>query len=108
MLEILILWHFCKKVGLYARQHGRKAIGYQVLLVAMWFGMEFIGLAAGYTLSQGDAGMAYLFGVAGAVGGLIAAIVIAKTRSNLGEPQGFAVTPVAPLPVAQDQAARIQ
>jgi len=97
MLEILILWHFCKKVGSYARERGRQAIGYQLLVVAMWFGMEFIGLAAGYTLSHGDAGMAYLFGVAGAVGGLIAAIVIAKTRSNLAEPQGFAVMPVTSL-----------
>ena len=103
MLEILILAHFWRKVGLYARERGRKAIGYQLLLIAMWFGMEFIGGAAGYILT-GEAAPAYLFGVAGAVIGLIAAITIIKTRCNLRERvHGFAVMP-APVSRAGDAA----
>lgn len=96
MLEIIILWHFCKKIGLLARQRDRRAIGYQLLLIGMWFGMEMIGAVAGFTISGGNPGIAYLFAVGGAVGGLIAAMMIAKSRTTAVAPQGFMVTPIPP------------
>jgi len=48
MIEILILVHFCKKLGVLCRSRGRKAGWFQFLLVISWFGGEFFaGIFAG-------------------------------------------------------------
>lgn len=48
MIEILILVHFCKKLGVLCRSRGRKAGWFQFLLVIAWFGGEFgAGILAG-------------------------------------------------------------
>lgn len=44
MLEILILYKLCKRIGAAARDKGHRSIGYQLLLVLFWFGGE-IGAA---------------------------------------------------------------
>lgn len=41
MIEIMVLIHFCKKMGALCRSRGRKAGWFQFLLVLAWFGGEF-------------------------------------------------------------------
>ena len=41
MIEILILYQLCKKIGAILRDKNRGPTGYQVLLVLIWFGTEF-------------------------------------------------------------------
>ena len=43
MLEILILFFLCKKIGEIVRRKGRTAIGYQVMTVLFWIGGEVGG-----------------------------------------------------------------
>jgi len=92
MVEILILWQLCQSIGNIAREKGRSATGYQFLLVAMWFGMEFLGGVVGL-IATNQNGYAYLLALAGAVGGAIIAFVIAKSRPTAlsSGPRGFAV-----------------
>lgn len=40
MLEILILRQLCRRIGQIAREKGRKAGGYQFMLVMLWFAGE--------------------------------------------------------------------
>lgn len=47
MIELLMLMSFNKTIGHIARTRGRKAMGYQVLMVVLWFGGEIIGLFTG-------------------------------------------------------------
>ena len=42
MIEILILVNLCKKIGEILRQKGRKPFGYQLTMVLVWFGAEFL------------------------------------------------------------------
>lgn len=43
MLEILVLFFLCKKIGEMVRRKGRTAIGYQVMTVLFWIGGEVGG-----------------------------------------------------------------
>ena len=43
MIEILVLIRLCKRIGRAARAKGRRAGGYQLLLVLFWFGAELGG-----------------------------------------------------------------
>ena len=43
MLEIVLLYFLCKSIGNVLRDKGRKPLGFQILLVIMWFGGEFLG-----------------------------------------------------------------
>jgi hypothetical protein len=43
MIELIILGRYCGKIGREAREKGRKAIGYQLLLIFFWFFGEMIG-----------------------------------------------------------------
>lgn len=48
MIEILVLYYICKRLGEYLRGKGRKPLLLQILLVLFWFGGEFLaGVAAG-------------------------------------------------------------
>jgi len=46
MIEILILYQLCKKIGEILRGKNRGPTGYQVLLVLIWFGTEFFSAIA--------------------------------------------------------------
>jgi hypothetical protein len=37
MVEILILYRLCSLIGYRAREKGRRAIGYQLMLILFWF-----------------------------------------------------------------------
>lgn len=41
MLEIVLLFFLCKKLGENLRAKGRNPIGYQIGMVVLWFGSEF-------------------------------------------------------------------
>lgn len=75
MLEIIALIYLWRANGANARMRGKKAIKYQLLTLALWFGMELAGVVIGmlfigalfseaYTIYG-----SYLFGIIGAVFG---------------------------------------
>ena len=58
MLEILLLYYLCKKLGRNLRDKGRKPLLYQIMLVLVWFGGEIAGAivaAVVYVVVQGQA-----------------------------------------------------
>lgn len=90
MLEFLILYNLAKKIGGIIAEKGRKKTGYQVLLVALWFGGEIIGGIIGMIIgslvldSDGPAELlAYAFALAGAIAGAVFAFAIAKAVEPL-------------------------
>ncbi|MDB5355676.1 MAG: hypothetical protein JWN24_2129 [Phycisphaerales bacterium] len=97
MLEILLLWHLCKKIGVKLRAKGRSAGGYQAMLVAMWFGGEIIGAIIGVVVMGGGAG-AYLFAILGAAAGAVAAFVIVNSVAPLEIDRPTGGFPITPLP----------
>jgi hypothetical protein len=53
MLEILLLIHFCKRIGAKVRDKGYKsATGYQIMLVLMWLGGEIFGAFFGGIVAE--------------------------------------------------------
>lgn len=78
MLEIIALIYLWRANGANARMRGKKAIKYQLLTLALWFGMELLGVVLGMMLTgtffSADYAIygSYLFGIIGAVlGGLL-------------------------------------
>lgn len=69
MLEILALIWLGKRIGAIVRDKGRKAGGYQFLLVVMWFGGEIVGAIIGAILTGGDGLAPYIFALFGAAAG---------------------------------------
>lgn len=66
MIEILILVHFCKKLGVLCRSRGRKAGWFQFLLVIAWFGGEFVAALVATVIcmiATGDPSVAAPFAV---------------------------------------------
>lgn len=98
MLEILILYTLCKNLGKIARKKGYKAFGYQLMLVGLWFGSEFlagiIGAIVLYVLYGPRADdmffVIYLIAMACAAGSAFLSFAIVKslpdrTQSDLDE-----------------------
>jgi membrane associated rhomboid family serine protease len=86
MLEIFAIMHFCRLVGKTLRPANVRPMGYQVLTVALWFVCEIAGMILGLLiLGQGPNGdlplASYLFAIAGAFGGAILAVYIARRRA---------------------------
>lgn len=98
MLEIFFVIGLCRRLGTNLRAKGRSAVGFQIMLVLFWFGMEIVGLAFGAALNDADGpnlGM-YVCGLVGAaIGGgftfLIASCVSPVVRPTLT--YGFPVMP---------------
>lgn len=84
MLEILALVGLCRYVGRVVREKGRTAVGWQVLLVALWFFGEFAGglIGAIVTYDPGNPEavnpVAYVFALVGAAAGAAIGTGIAK------------------------------
>jgi hypothetical protein len=94
MLEILILYRLCKRIGEVARGKGRRAIGYQLMLILFWFGGEVCSaLSAGVVLAllYGEKFQEY------ALLGYIAAFV----GAGLGAWLAFQIVAGLPAPVCQ-------
>jgi hypothetical protein len=52
MIEIIILFKLCGRIGEAARDKGRRAIGYQLMLLLFWFGGEVVtALLAGMAIA---------------------------------------------------------
>lgn len=80
MLEILLIWQFCKKIGDMMRQKGRPAIWFQLMFAGAWFGGEILGAIFGAIVTGGGLGM-YLIALGCAIAGATAAYVIAKNAA---------------------------
>jgi hypothetical protein len=86
MLEIIILFKLCRRIGEIAEQKGRKGGWYKLMLVVFWIGGElFLGIAGEITLvvinggREPNVGAAYLLALLGAVVGAYVAFTIAKS-----------------------------
>ena len=51
MLEIIIVWQLCKKIGNILRDKGRSPGLYQFLTVVLWFGGEVTGMIGSRVLT---------------------------------------------------------
>src|ERR1700722_20268810 len=80
MLEILLIIHFCKKLGAKIRAKGHSAGWYQAMFVGLWFGGEVMGAIVGSLIGvaaekgRGEPNLlfVYAFALAGAaIGGFI-------------------------------------
>ncbi len=96
MLEIYIVYRLCTSLGTKLRAKGRNPLGLQFLLVFGWLGCEFLGGVVGYVvglIATGNDGAATLFGLVGAVCGVIAASVtvfqIAKALPSTYQPDEY-------------------
>lgn len=85
MLEIIALIYLWRANGANARMRGKKAIKYQILTLALWFGMELAGVVIGIMITtaffSADYAIygSYLFGIIGAVLGGILSYNLAKS-----------------------------
>jgi hypothetical protein len=92
MLELLILYKLCTRIGNSARAKGRQAIGYQLMLIGFWFAGELsAGLVAAVTLAilfgeevDGFLLPIYLAGFIGAGVGAWVAFLIVGSLSRPG------------------------
>lgn len=93
MLEIILLFFLCRRLGEILRAKGRSPGWYQFLLVVLWFGGELFGAIVTVAVFQVDGLALYLGAILGAAGGALLAFVIANSippMTPLGPP-GFAV-----------------
>lgn len=44
MIEIIALYNLCKRIGIAARDRGRHAIPYQLVMIMFWLGGQFGGV----------------------------------------------------------------
>jgi len=86
MLEILLLFFLCKKIGAVVAAKGHPKVGYQVLLVVCWIIGEVGGAIIGVAMlggGEGNMGALILPALLGAAGGATIAFVIANSLSDL-------------------------
>ena len=105
MIEIIILFKLCRRIGETARDKGRREIGYQLMLIVFWFGGEVgTALLAGVVLAalygeefEKYALFAYIAAFAGAAAGAWIAfrIVAALPESGSDELAGSLSRPTA-------------
>jgi uncharacterized YccA/Bax inhibitor family protein len=95
MLEILLLINLCRRIGEAARAKGRAAGGYQLMLVAFWFGGEVgTALAGGIVMAllfgeQEEGGVfcfLYILAIVGAALGAVIAFQIVANLPDAGAP----------------------
>ena len=93
MIEILIVWSLCKKMGNTIRAKGRAPFGYQFMLVVFWLGGEFMGGVGAAIYEQVRSGgisdelsmTVYLFALVGAVVGACFAFGVAHMVSDISQ-----------------------
>lgn len=85
MLEIIILYMLAKRIGSIVAEKGHPKGRYQVMLVALWFGGEILGVFFGgfigaFVMESGETIrlFAYVFALACAIIGAVIAFQIAK------------------------------
>jgi hypothetical protein len=91
MLEIIILYRLCQRIGQLARAKGRSGNGYQLLLVVLWFGGEFVGafITTGILFvlygERAEGMLLYVYGVA-LLGAAVGASIVFQIVRGLPEP----------------------
>ena len=110
MLEIIILFVMCKNMGQIVRRKGRRPLGFQLLLIGMWFGGEIVGGLLGTIATamidgqyEGVGPLAYLAALVCAGLGAWLAFRIARSAGGEADRRGFQVLPVEAKPVAPAQ-----
>ena len=84
MLEILVVVILCRRLGEKARQKGRTAGWFMLMLVGMWIFGELLGGVVGILLSNGQVtGTAYVAALIGAALGAVGAFLIVGALSPL-------------------------
>jgi hypothetical protein len=103
MIEILLLVHFCKKIGNIVRPKGRSVGLWRFFLVVAWFGGEILGGIAGAIVSGatedavgGINGPVYLCALVGAALGAILAFSLANAVGEKEVPYSSGTSPYAP------------
>jgi hypothetical protein len=98
MIEIVLLIGLCRNIGRKVRNRGRSAVGFQLMLVGMWFGGEFIGGVVGTIITTladgqytGPGLLAYIMALAGAGIGAWGAFKIVNSLSNPNDLRAFQV-----------------
>jgi hypothetical protein len=91
MIEIIILFKLCGRIGDAARDKGRRAIGYQLMLLLFWFGGEVVTmLLAGMALVAlyGEEFKKYLLFayIAAVAGAFLGAWIVFRIVAGLPEP----------------------
>jgi hypothetical protein len=91
MIEIIILFKLCGRIGEAARDRGRRAFGYQLMLLLFWFGGEVVAaILAGIVLAAfyGEEFERYLlFGyIAAVAGAALGAWIAFRIVAGLPEP----------------------
>ena len=82
MLEIALLIVLTRKIGEICREKGRKATGYKILTVVLWFGGEIVGAIIGALITGGQESLTiYILALAGAGAGAGIAFFIAKNAA---------------------------
>ena len=76
MLEILAIIWLCNKNKTNALANGRKPGGFVGLTIALWFGLEFVGVMIGLMTEMGVG--AYVLGLVLAIIGGVISYVVAK------------------------------
>jgi hypothetical protein len=97
MLEIFLIWVCARKIGKIVADKGRSKIGYQLMLVGLWIGGEFIGAIVGAILHANAGGpgvrgvpcMAYVCALIGAAVGAGIAFAIANGLSPIQRDEDF-------------------
>jgi hypothetical protein len=92
VLELIVLIMLCRSIGKKVRAKGRAPLGYQMLLLAMWFGGEVGGGILGAMVSvvtrneESAFLMAYGIAVIAAIAGVTITFVIVNNLSSLRKP----------------------
>ncbi len=75
MIELIIVYLMCKKMGASARRKGLPPLLFQFLTFILWFGGQVAGIVLGISMF-GELGLAaYGMGLGCAVGGVILAFI---------------------------------
>lgn len=124
MLEIIFIIFLARKIGQVAKDKGLKPLGYQVLLVFLWFFGEFLFGVFGYVLFGESelACVAYLLAIIGALLGVGLAFLIVNSKKldvlpavHYQEPQprasperNYEVDPRQPMGIASSEGANLK
>ena len=84
MLEIVLIWMFCSRLGKMLRAKGRAPGGYQVLGVVLWIGGEIAGGVIGAVAELGAG--TYLLALMGAAVGATITWMMASSAKPLYDP----------------------
>jgi hypothetical protein len=52
MLEIIFIWLLAARIGKLAERHGQKPLGFQLMLISLWFIGEILGGLVGAAISS--------------------------------------------------------